>query len=112
MEDLKEAVRTAVSDIGGSSSAPDTIVHSVLGKGGFGVVYHGALPPHILLPIHFKILTILACSFQDAKDQRKVPCVYVERMGECLGFCRGVEGPRGGHQNCPLPERRKQWKHS
>lgn len=45
MEELKEAVRSAVSDIGGSVGAPETKVFSVLGRGGFGVVYHGASPP-------------------------------------------------------------------
>jgi hypothetical protein len=42
VEELKEAVRIAVSDIGGSVGAPGTKIFSVLGKGGFGVVYHGA----------------------------------------------------------------------
>lgn len=45
MEELKEAVRSAVSDIGGAFGEPETKVFSVLGKGGFGVVYHGTLLP-------------------------------------------------------------------
>jgi hypothetical protein len=41
---IKETVHNAVVDIQGSVHVPDVQVFSMLGKGGFGVVYHGALP--------------------------------------------------------------------
>lgn len=55
-------MRLAVSDIGGPVGSPETKVLKVLGKGGFGVVYHGTHPPSHAATVHIHSLCGLPCS--------------------------------------------------